>query len=561
MKDRGRIGLTTRVVVLAVGASAVLLFALVPWQDAAARGGWAPVWWLAVLGGLALVWALIVRWQIVRPILRLSREGAESRASGEDLPAELWALEEGMRRILQQSRVCSERERKAAEALRTFVDTLTLQMADLQKTCEDQLGCLDEGITTFETLGETLGTLSARVEGAAAQSEVLETAGGTLSGIAEQGRNLWAQIHEFATRLVERHEEAVRALDEMDEQGRSLEVSVQSAVAMVSRVSELTNHVTGHVEELERSTGDLKQVATDGERLVQDVNRHSRETAVAVQESAGILKDLGSRSQEIGAVVEVIESIADETNLLALNAAIIAAQAGEHGKSFAVVADEIRELAERTSSSTKEVADLVRGVQDGIGQAAQSIQQSAGKVQQSADLADQTGGIWDNVRSGCKKNAKLAGAIARTSSEHCRGVEQLALAVEGVARGLGAVSARARSWRGQGGRDWGGGARSLPSIVAEGASMEPKISELVERLDAQARAVGQLLVDMEGHFSRAYGVSQNMRKRFEETKASTAHQMKILGEHAGTLRSAYRGNDVPGPELREGEVLVQETSV
>jgi len=118
----------------------------------------------------------------------------------------------------------------------------------------------------------------------------------------------------------------------------------------------------------------VRSDAIDGQKAVADTLVAIKDISEVIHRAEDVINGLGKSSEKIGSIIEVIDDIAEQTNLLALNAAIEAARAGEHGKGFAVVADEVRKLAERTATATKEISELIKGIQGETSQAIKAIE-------------------------------------------------------------------------------------------------------------------------------------------------------------------------------------------
>jgi methyl-accepting chemotaxis protein len=152
-----------------------------------------------------------------------------------------------------------------------------------------------------------------------------------------------------------------------------------------------------------------------------------------VQETAKKIKRLGERSQEVGEIVRLIEDIADQTNLLALNAAIQSAMAGEHGRGFAVVSEEIRELAVRVTEATKKIGNIVKAIQGDTYDAVVAMEDSTQEVVKGSQLADEAGHSLQSIRSAVENQAQMIQGIANAAGDRKQTAEAVAYAMNQIA--------------------------------------------------------------------------------------------------------------------------------
>ncbi len=202
---------------------------------------------------------------------------------------------------------------------------------------------------------------------------------------------------------------------------------VASAVEQMTKTIFETTKNTTTAAEASRNAG---LVAKEGGKVVKETIRGMIRISEVVKQSAETVQELGNSSNEIGEIVQVIDDIADQTNLLALNAAIEAARAGEQGRGFAVVADEVRKLAERTSKATQEIAGMIKHIQKNTEGAVQSMQQGTKEVNNGKLLAEKAGDSLKEIISGAERVADIVTQVAAASEEQSRASEQITQNIE-----------------------------------------------------------------------------------------------------------------------------------
>ena len=188
---------------------------------------------------------------------------------------------------------------------------------------------------------------------------------------------------------------------------------VYDAAGRLCKVVKFASDVTARVEQHEQDARSAsaayhisvatRKVAEQGTQVIQQAASEMREIAEDIAQSSTLIAQLGERSEQITAIVNTIRSIADQTNLLALNAAIEAARAGEQGRGFAVVADEVRLLAGRTSGSTAEISTMIGLIQSETRQAIKSMEGTRGRAAEGVELANQAGTVILQIRDGASE--------------------------------------------------------------------------------------------------------------------------------------------------------------
>ncbi|GBD89527.1 methyl-accepting chemotaxis protein McpS [bacterium BMS3Abin04] len=214
------------------------------------------------------------------------------------------------------------------------------------------------------------------------------------------------------------------------------EQSVQAA-EVASSIEEMTHTIMDSTKNanLAASTAlEAGEKAKEGGKVVVETINGINRIANVVSESAGTIQKLGNSSNQIGEIIQVIDEIADQTNLLALNAAIEAARAGEQGRGFAVVADEVRKLAERTTKATQEIAQMIKKIQDDTIGAVQAIEMGTSEAEKGKELAQKAGNSLNDIIDNFERVSNIINQLAVATEEQSSTSEQISSNVEAINR-------------------------------------------------------------------------------------------------------------------------------
>jgi methyl-accepting chemotaxis protein len=291
------------------------------------------------------------------------------------------------------------------------------------------------------------------------------------------------------------------------------DTSIRQIETLAKESSSISNVVRGDAE-----TG--RKAVDETIAGIDSIMQASRTTAAAID-------SLSQKTESIGSIVTVIGEIAQQTNLLSLNASIIAAQAGEHGKGFSVVAGEIKQLAERTARSTKEIAETIKGVQDESSLAVSAIAAAEESVRAGEELSRKAGNALGKIFEGVERTAQQMAEIAKATREQAMGSDLIRSAIEDISSMTNAIAETSRQQRkgSESIRSEAGRVQEFSSLVMrsmkEQATASNMISHMSQNVSTSSGSIQQACTDQAGS-------SQRIRNAVESIQVSTSTVMEEI---------------------------------
>ncbi len=485
-----------------------VLVAATPRSELPSSGYWEVFAGLLVVSVAVAVGLAIVFSSAMGRATRALRRVAERMASGESVPARAYESEDELGELARlfdrmgsTLRADFAQIATAAERVESMVDEIEGLAGNVVAVTADQSRGIEQSATSIEGINDRAKVMA---NSSSQLTVVVEEAHHSVSelGSAEQqlgetARVLSTQVAGVSSSI----EQMILSVREVSENASSLgDTSAQMSASMAEMATSL-HEVDTSAEESVRLSRQVVNGAEKGQEKVRQTIAGMEAIRDATETAERVIRNLGIRTNEIGAIVEVIDDVADETNLLALNAAIIAAQAGENGRAFAVVADQIKDLADRVLVSTKEIGALIRGLQSESSNAIGAVERGGESVASGVDLSAEAG----------------------------VSLEEITLA----SRESGTRMAR------------------IVTVVSEQARAAGHVVELMERVKAGVEGIRHVSGDQERDNETAFRGAIAMREAADRLSGNAAHgsarikeSVDRVREHAGCVQAAFQGQSL-----------------
>jgi methyl-accepting chemotaxis protein len=530
--------------------------------EKALRSLW--TWNLAMIA-LVLALASLLAWFasrfMVRPILALV-DTARQIAKG-DLTQrasvgsrdELGSLAEAFNNMAADLEKTVRNLIASQSKLKSVVETVDSRSRMVIARVDEQRSVIDETYLSIDQLNNGVRKITDNVEALSASSE--ETSSSMLEMVASM-----EEVSRHTDTLFTSVEDTASATHQMVSSINEVDQNVVYLTSFVTDTSSSMVEMSASIAQVEANAArsyDLALAVADaaetGMTAVRETIDGMEQIRRSVVEANSVVGRLGDRSIAIGKILNVIEDVAEQTNLLALNAAILAAQAGEYGKGFSVVAAEIRDLSERTASSTRDIANLIRSVQEEVDNALKATSAGSALVENGVALSHQAGKALNNILESSSKASSMGKEIASATREQAAGSETVTRAVERLQSMVGQINAATRQ-QAQGSDHIMRAVESMREVtkyvrqaMVEQKSGSSMISAAAERMIEMIHEIFQVAAGQSGESEKIVATMQQVRAIADgnrNTAGDMSEAITLLNDAIRSLDNEVRKFRVKG---------------
>ncbi len=533
---------------------------------------------------LALILTLFITRSIVKPVKELGSDVKELidrkdftrrvKAHGRD---EIGELANGINYLI--------------ERLEQFIVEMGDISARISKVSPEITREAGEAKKNAEGAAEAIANVSSSV---AAMSASLET-------FSETAESLSVSAEESSSAILEMNASNQEVASHTNELAASVEDVTASVAEMIASIREVGGHVesltaaaeqtSASAVEIEATVREVERTAKESASLSELVSREANEIGVksiqetgkaidtikgAVNRYSGLVTKLGQRSNEIGKILNVIVEVTEKTNLLALNASILAAQAGEHGRGFSVVAEEIKALADRTAVSARDIEKLIAAVQKETKDAVAAMAEGLEAVDEGVQRSRAASAALDKILASSAHSSEMAALIERAMTEQARGIKQVSEAIANVkqmsAQIMTATHAQTKGAEMilQSAENMRDIARQVRSAMVEQARGGKQIAAAAENVTTHAGSIAagtweqrQSVAKIQESVERIQDLPRQSARRVEsmaDSVATLGEQAALLNQEIATMTVRRGKRYVEGGALKMGVVPLDNTA-